>query len=149
MRYGLEPDQVTPQDTSVCFRCGVCCTECQPQLTIPEAQSIAAAMGIDLETFIDKYTDDSWPGVDSYLIDTYQGTCIFLERSEGSKIASCRIHGIRPLACREWLPSLSRKECRQGLKKYWGLMVDDSGQLHGPAAKIRDFLDFLNSIEAE
>jgi len=149
VQYGIEPDRVIPQDTLVCFRCGVCCTEYQPQLTMPEAQYIAAAMGIDLETFIDRYTDDSWPGFGSYLIDTYQGACIFLERSEGSKVASCRIHQIRPQACREWLPALSRKECQQGLKMYWGLTVGTSGQLQGPAEKIRRFQEFLKSIKAE
>ena len=146
-QHGIEPEPVSPQDTIACFRCGVCCTRYQPSLTSAEARSIAAAMGLTLDTFLERYTNDSWPGRDSYLLDIYHDACIFLERSEGSKIASCRIHQIRPQACREWLPGLSRKECQQGLEQYWGLTVGASGQLEGPKKKIQDFQEFLKLLE--
>ncbi len=148
IQYGIEPDSISPQDRIACFRCGICCTIYQPPVSLAEARSIAAAIGLTVDAFLERYTDDSWPGRDSYLIDTYNGACIFLGCSEGSKIASCRIHQIRPQACREWLPELSRKECRQGLEQYWGLTVGVSGQLEGSDQKLQDFQEFLNSLES-
>ncbi len=136
----------TGEVTIQCFRCGVCCTMYQPPVSLTEARSIAATLGVSLDDFLDRYIDDSWPGSEYYLLDAYQETCVFLERSEGSKVASCRIHPVRPQACREWVPGLLRKECQQGLARYWGLTVSPSGELIGSKRSLRDFQRFLKPL---
>ncbi len=139
--YPTAPGAVIP-----CFRCGVCCTRYQPPVSLTEAQSIAGALGISLGEFLDRYIDDSWLGSEYYLLDAYDDACVFLERGVGNKVASCRIHPVRPQACREWVPSLWRKECQQGLARYWGLTVSPSGELIGSEQRIRDFQRFLKSL---
>ncbi len=134
------------ESTITCFRCGVCCTRYQPPVTLAEAETIATALGISLNAFLDMYIDDSWPGSEYYLLDTYDEACVFLEYDRGSKVASCRIHSLRPQACKEWAASLSRKECQEGLVRYWGLAVSSSGQLEGTKQRVRDFQRFLKSL---
>ncbi len=145
--YGVQPRPAAGGEITIpCFRCGVCCTRYQPPVSLTEARTIAAALGLSLDDFLDRYIDDSWPGSEYYLLDAHDEACVFLERSKGSKVASCRIHPVRPRACREWAPSLSRKECQQGLTRYWGLKVNPSGELIGSKLNLRDFQRFLKSL---
>ncbi len=145
--YGVQPRPAVGGEVTVpCFRCGVCCTRYQPPVSLTEARSIAAAFGVSLDEFLDRYIDDSWPGSEYYLLDAHDEACVFLERSEGSKVTSCRIHPVRPRACREWAPSLSRKECQQGLTEYWGLTVGPEEELIGPERSIRAFRRSLKSL---
>jgi len=111
----VRPNPPAREATIACFRCGVCCTRYQPSVTLAEAETIATALGISLDTFLDRYTDDSWPGSEYCLLDTYNDACVFLKHDKENKVASCRIHPVRPQACREWAASLSRKECQEGL----------------------------------
>ena len=143
---GVQPHPATGEITIPCFRCGVCCTRYQPPVSLTEARAIAGVLSISLADFLDRYIDDSWPGSEYYLIDAYDNACVFLKRSAGSKVASCRIHPVRPQACREWVPGLSRKECQQGLTRYWGLTVSPSGELIGTESSIRAFRRFLKSL---
>jgi hypothetical protein len=53
---------------------------------------------------------------------------------------------VKPSACWEWTPSLYRRECLEGLAKYWGLTASPFGQLEGAEEKLRDFYSFLNSL---
>ncbi len=122
-----------------CFRCGVCCMKYSPRVTVAEAEHIADSFGVSLEMFLEKYVDDSWFEPGYYLLDTHDGTCIFLAETEDGRVFSCRIHPVRPEACREWQPGLEQEECLEGLKKCWGLTVDSSGQLCGPEDKVREF----------
>ena len=143
-----QPDAGQGMPAITCFCCGVCCTKYQPPVTHEEARHLAAGLGISLDEFVDKYVDESWYVTEYFLLDTYREACIFLERAGDEKLASCRIYASRPLACREWVPSLSRKECQEGLTKYWGLTVGSSGQIEGPERKIREFHAFLKSLES-
>ena len=123
----------------LCFRCGVCCMKYSPRVTTIEAEHIAESLGISLETFLERYTDDSWFEPGYYLLDTQDGACIFLADSEDARMKFCRIHHIRPEACREWQPGLEKKDCLEGLEQCWGLTVDPSRQLQGPEEKLREF----------
>jgi hypothetical protein len=58
----------------------------------------------------------------------------------------CLIQTFKPSSCREWKPSLYRRECREGLVKYWQLSVSRSGQLGGAKEKLRDFHPFIESL---
>ena len=129
-----------------CFRCGICCTEYQVNLSLEEGQRIAGELGITWEAFLDSYVDKSWPGIRNFLLCKRNGACVFLERVEGSRVTSCRIHSFRPSSCIDWVPGLFRWECQKGLADYWGLAVSPSGHLQGSAQKVREFHELLESL---
>ena len=129
-----------------CFRCGVCCTRYQVCLSLVEARQIAAELGFVWDDWLDRYTDQSWPDVDSLLLRQCEGACVFLEHIEGSNMTHCLIQPFKPSSCREWKPSLYRSECREGLVNYWQLTVSRSGQLGGAKEKLRDFHTFIESL---
>ena len=132
--------------STLCFRCGVCCTKYQVHLTLIEARRIADESGLTWEEWLDRYTSQSWPGSDSFLLCRCNGACVFLERAEGSNITRCLIQPFKPSACGEWNPSLYRRDCQEGLAKYWGLTVSPSGQLEGPDHNLRRFHSLLESL---
>lgn len=76
-----------------CFHCGICCTLYQPPLYPEDIENIALALGMRMEK-----------------------GCIFLVWDEEGR-ACCTIYSFRPKACREWIPSLSKPECLEGLIK--------------------------------
>ena len=76
-----------------CFHCGICCTLYQPPLYPEDIENIALALGMRMEK-----------------------GCIFLVWDEEGK-ACCTIYSFRPKACREWIPSLSKPKCLEGLIK--------------------------------
>ena len=129
-----------------CFCCGICCSDYQPHLDMKESQTIADHLGVSLQKFIDDCTDPRWPGTDTHLLLHKDGMCIFLEKKEGKAKWLCRIHAFKPAACRQWTASLSQKECRQGLSRYWGLSVNDSGQIIGSIEDLQCFQTFLKTL---
>jgi len=129
-----------------CFRCGICCTVYQVNIGLAEGQRIADGLGLVWEEFLNRYTDERWPGTTNFLLRKNNGACVFLERIEGSKVTCCLIHPIRPSSCIDWVPSLYRKECQRGLADYWELAVSFSGQLEGSTQKVREFCDLLKSL---
>jgi Fe-S-cluster containining protein len=142
----LPADKGVPKREAIpCFRCGVCCMKYSPRVTAAEAEHIAESLGVSLEMFLERYVDDSWFEPGFYLIDTQDEACIFLSGTEDARIKSCLIHPVRPKVCREWQPGLDRKECLEGLQKWWGLTVDSSGKLEGSAEKIQEFRSALVS----
>jgi len=148
--FGLAPGiQYTSEQDGppiVCFRCGECCARYQVLLSLMEAQRIADDLGLPFDVFLDRYVDQRWHGSESFLLRQRGGACIFLEHPEGSNKTTCLIHRVKPALCREWTPSLYRRECREGLDKYWRLTVSASGQLEGTEEKLRDFHSFIESL---
>ena len=129
-----------------CFRCGLCCTRYQPPLTTAEAETIALALGMSLDAFLDRYIDDAWFEPGRFLLDTDTDACVFLNpATDDSKAASCKIHPLRPQACRDWQASLHKKECLEGLQRYWGLTATPSGKLVGSKEDLRRFRAFMQS----
>jgi hypothetical protein len=129
-----------------CFRCGICCTEYQVNLSLAEGQRIADRLEVTWEEFLNRYVDKRWPGIKNFLLRKRSGACVFLERVRGSKVTRCRIHAFRPSSCMDWAPSLYRRECQKGLANYWGLAVSLSGQLEGSTQNVREFRDLLESL---
>jgi Fe-S-cluster containining protein len=130
-----------------CFCCGICCSDYQVHLELTEAKEIADRLGVSLQNFLDDYTDHRWPGVSSYLLRHNAGRCVFLEQEQGSATGLCRIHAFKPIACRQWSASPYRRECRQGLLRYWGLSVDDAGEIVGSAEALQCFQSFLGTLK--
>jgi len=56
------------------------------------------------------------PTKEGHLLKTTKKGCMFLARDADGK-ACCTIYASRPKACREWTPSLSKPECREGLAR--------------------------------
>ncbi len=129
-----------------CFRCGICCTEFQVNLSLAEGRRIADRLELAWEEFQERYTDKKWPGIKNFLLRKHRGACVFLERLGDSKVTRCLIYSIRPSSCVDWAPGLYRRECQKGLASYWGLAVSPSGQLDGSAQKVREFCDLLESL---
>lgn len=98
-----------------CFQCGTCCSRWQAPVNSNEVQAIAANLGIPIDKFYSEYIRTYPVRPDSYLLAHKDGGCVFLKR-EGRR-ALCSIYDFRPAVCRDWTPSLSRKECREGLTR--------------------------------
>lgn len=130
-----------------CIRCGECCTRYQALAELGEVNAIAARLGITVEQFWDAYADSAWPGVRNFLLCHVNGACVFLKQGENQ--AMCRIEKYKPYSCRAWSASLSRKECRAGLQKRWGLSVNEAGKLEGPAEKLAEFRAYLEKLNSE
>ena len=97
-----------------CFRCGICCTRYQPKLASEELKNIASQLSLSVADFIGKYVIVTQVG---YLVKQAKKGCIFLRWSKDGARATCSIYSFRPAACRNWTPSLSHPECREGLVK--------------------------------
>ncbi len=116
---------------TTCFRCGECCIRYQPMLSQDEAQKLAAESGIELNEWVNRYTDSRWRAFDEFLLGQNDGVCVFLEWTNEGKGTRCLIHNFKPSACREWAVDFNKRECREGLFKSWGLTFNSSGQPEG------------------
>ena len=132
-----------------CFRCGICCTRYQIFMSFAEARIIAEKIGISLDAFVDYYLDPRWPDRETIVVRNVMSACPFLDQPESSVFGLCRIHEVKPFCCRQWQASLSGKECRQGLNRYWGLSVDENGKLNGSPEDILCFQAFINFLNEE
>ncbi len=144
------PEGGLPGGTAIaCFRCGLCCMRYQPPVTVDEAEAIAAALEMAFDDFLDRYVDDRWfePGV--FLLDTDNDACVFLEPAAEGRPVLCRIHGLRPQACRDWQPGLDKKECLEALERDWGLRASPSGKLLGPREGVGRFRAFVRSLDRQ
>jgi len=99
-----------------CFRCGVCCARYRPKVTLKEIKRIARKLGMSVDAFTLAYVRDV-PTKEAYILQNASDTCPFLRWNEKGAEATCSIHAFRPEACRNWMPSLSRPECKEGLTK--------------------------------
>ncbi len=97
-----------------CFRCGICCIAYQPEVTIEEVKFIAEQFSMSADEFITRYVTVTHIG---YLLRQTENGCVFLTWEKNPARASCNIYSFRPAPCRNWAPSLSRPECREGLAK--------------------------------
>jgi uncharacterized protein len=152
VQTALKTEVVTKAETEPtipCLRCGECCRRYQVRLDLAEAQRIAGELGLTSEDFRDRYADRRWPGERSLLVRQEQGCCPFLERSAESGDDLCGIHFFKPSSCREWMPRLDRSECRTGLARRWGIVVDSSGELRGPDERMRDLRLFMDSLASD
>lgn len=100
---------------SPCFQCGMCCSNWQAPVDRHEIRTISERLNIPLARFYSEYLRQCPVLPNSYLLAHKDGACEFLRR-EGLR-SLCAIHEVKPLVCRNWTPSLDRKECREGLRK--------------------------------
>jgi Fe-S-cluster containining protein len=131
---------------TICFRCGICCSDHQAILSLAEAQRIADKLGITPDDFRNRYTDKRWPGIKNLLLRKRNGDCVFLERVKGSKVTRCQIHAFRPLSCIDWISSSYQRECQKGLARNWGLSVTLAGSVEGTSERVQEFCRLLESL---
>jgi Fe-S-cluster containining protein len=99
-----------------CFRCGVCCTCYNPPLAVEDIDNLASALRISRSKCISRYAVKV-PIKEGYLLKHTKTGCVFLAWDADGK-ARCIIYPSRPKACREWIPSLAKPECLEGLAKF-------------------------------
>jgi hypothetical protein len=140
--------QPTPDSEylDTCFRCGECCSRYQVLFEEGELKQMAEYLGISPAEFQKEYTDPRWPVSEKFLLrHRDNGGCIFLVHH--GREALCSIHVAKPRACRDWNPSISRKECSSGLARVWMLAANEKGELCGAEHDKQAFLDYLKSID--
>lgn len=124
-----------------CFRCGICCIGYHPKVTVEEVELIAEWFSVSADEFINRYITVTKVG---YLLRQTENGCVFLTWETGASKVSCNIYSFRPTACRNWVPSLSRPECRQGLVK---LQIDNKillvGEIYENQEQVERFCTWL------
>jgi Fe-S-cluster containining protein len=112
--YDTQLRRFTDDEAIPCFRCGVCCQRWQPLISRPEADRLAAHLGMDVGVFLGEYARVYPFEEETGQLKERDGGCVFLEFTDGR--AGCKVHAARPQACRDWDASLQRKECIDGLR---------------------------------
>lgn len=102
-----------------CHRCGVCCERWQPLVGAGEMARLAAFLGISDAQFGEEFTE-AYPLDDRVRFLRREGAgCIFL-RYQADGRATCSVHQARPDVCQDWIASLDRRECVDGLRRFGG-----------------------------
>jgi len=128
-----------------CIRCGVCCTVYQVRISPTEARQIADCLGMEYWDWVGRYCDPRWSDPRSHLIRHDDGGCVFLERLS-EEVALCRIYGVRPASCRDWCAGVFKPACQDGLKRFWQVGVDSSGQLQGTPEALSRLGEFVRLL---
>jgi len=102
-----------------CHRCGVCCERWQAMVDGGEIARIADVLGVTASEMRDTATEP-YPFDDGVRLLRHQGGgCIFLRRDPDGA-SRCAVHAVRPAVCRDWVASLDRRECIDGLARFQG-----------------------------
>ncbi len=126
-----------------CFRCGLCC-RLWVFVNYEEADRIADRVKMLRSQFTIEYWDRTVSTEECLVLDQKDGACIFLGDGKNGKY--CQIYNLRPRVCREYVPSLLRRECKRGLSQYWNLKVTPTGRIVGDEAQIKSFNNYLKEI---
>ena len=87
-----------PATPFVCRCCGACCRAVgYVRLTRDEPDAIAAALGLDVEDFIARFTRLTHDRQALALTERADGACIFLDAQN-----HCRIQHVKPKQCRDY-----------------------------------------------
>jgi Fe-S-cluster containining protein len=101
-------------DTVPCFRCGSCCTNFLVKLASIDIRVLSKRFGISNRNFIHQYAKKTPIGP---VLRQIGNRCIFLSYDRDNTRSNCDVYTHRPEVCRNYLPSLYRDECLEGLKK--------------------------------
>ncbi|MCX7911712.1 MAG: YkgJ family cysteine cluster protein [Dehalococcoidales bacterium] len=127
-----------------CFRCGLCCENRRVQLSLAEARHICECLGLNWYLFMSTYLESTGAD-DRFLLRQRDGRCVFLKDTDVPQVKVCIIHHFKPASCRLWNASPFRRDCREGLERYWGISVDGEGRLVGEPEKVQRFNRFLEA----
>ncbi len=141
----IESDYTPPDPACACFRCGDCC-RLWVFITSEEADRIAEYAKIPRNEFVIVYWDKDVAPDACLVLQQPNGACLFLCNGKDSREKDCAIYDVRPGVCREFVPSLIRKECQTGLKELWGLTATPSDGTQGSEKQVRAFNSFVRAI---
>jgi Fe-S-cluster containining protein len=106
---------ITAIDANIpCVRCGFCCTYLVVKLTTRDIRVLAHGLGVSKHDAIRRYVRMTPIGP---VLRQTGSRCIFLNAGDDGAMASCSVYAFRPEVCRNWVPSLSRHECQEGIRK--------------------------------
>jgi Fe-S-cluster containining protein len=134
------------QNILKCFMCGVCCRAFRVVVNIEEGNHLAKGLGLDWNTFKERYLEKFYVATDRFLIRQIKDNCIFLNQVNPRQ-AICRINDFKPSSCLAWQADTSKPECRTGLKQIWNLDISQDGEIKGAEADVNNFDVFINSID--
>jgi len=135
-----------PQEPAyACFRCGNCC-RLWVFLTGEEADRITGHIKLARNEFTIEYWDRSVSSEECLVIRQQDGACFFLKDSDDRREKYCSIYELRPGVCREFVPSLMRRECRNGLTKFWNLTATPTGRIEGSEEQVKAFNAYLKAL---
>jgi len=117
-RYNSHLGGFGEKEAMPCLRCGLCCTQSQPQLEKEDVNTITKGLGISRRAVFEKYIYRHPQKAGVYLLRRVREACVFLGNRR--RPTRCAIHIFKPLACREWTATLARAECREALALRWG-----------------------------
>jgi len=143
---GEEYSPIEERQSVECFRCGICCMGYHPQLSEEEVERMARHLGISAHDFIAKYVQVTQIG---YLLRQTKTGCVFLTWEKDARRSLCSVHPFRPDACRNWEPTLFRRECKAGLTKIQkdgGIML--VGEIYDTEEQLERFYASLKRPEA-
>jgi Fe-S-cluster containining protein len=126
--------------------CGTCCQKYQPWLTPTEVTEIAGKLNITPQKFLSDYTDQRWPGTESFLLVHVNDACIFMETRPDTNLCLCRIHSFKPASCRAWAAGTHKSECQNGLKKLFGISVDASAKMQASDEQLKRLAERVKLI---
>lgn len=91
----IPPASASPGPRYQCMRCGNCCRwPGDVNITEPEADAIAAHLGMSTQDFIYGCTRLNANRTGLSIIDKADGSCLFLEG-----VNTCRIQAVKPAQC--------------------------------------------------
>ena len=96
-----------------CFRCGLCCTDYLVKLSGEDIALLARGLGTTRAALFRKHVKKTPVGP---VLRQSGRECVFLDREE-TGATRCGVYAFRPEVCRNYLPSLLRHECQQGLRR--------------------------------
>ena len=121
-----------------CFCCGYCCVGYNPMVMEWEIERMAGHLALTASEFKREYIDQTLIG---YLVRQTDKGCVFLNWQKDTSKGYCDIHNARPEACRDWVPSLWRRECLEGLAR----LGKNNGRIL-PAAEVYEDADQLQNF---
>lgn len=96
-----------------CFRCGLCCRGFLVKLSSADIRLLSRGLGISGREFRSRYVKKTLVGP---LLRQTGDRCVFLDHGERAA-TGCSVYACRPEVCRNWVPTLSRPECLEGLRR--------------------------------
>lgn len=127
----------------VCFQCGNCCRNLKVRVSEFEARRICEGLGLSWHYFLSNFLDPSYDNSASFFIRQRDNACIFLKPTSDKRRTICLIHAWKPLVCREWEADYHRKQCQEGLQKYWGFTFTQEGKLQGNIRVMHEFKEYI------
>jgi Fe-S-cluster containining protein len=96
-----------------CFRCGFCCIGLLVKLETADIRIMARGLGMSDREFRRHHVSMTPVGP---VLRQVNNKCVFLGYGDRN-LAKCSVYNFRPEVCRTFVPSPTRPECLEGLRR--------------------------------